>query len=158
MRAHDLVLNEIMAELALVVAPLGQDIRTLHVWTQRNQTCDALSRLASGIEIPATLQRASRCSKPILRFRILGEPVAKTKKLQQWRTANKPREPPALALSHVAFTVPDLLLTITACHRGYRIMGALMISGSTTTMQTGATTEGLSSRGLRLQGHNSSVS
>ena len=48
MRAHDPVLNEIMAELALVVAPLGQDIRTLHVWTQRNQTCDALSWLPSG--------------------------------------------------------------------------------------------------------------
>ena len=75
MRAHDPVLNEIMAELALVVAPLGQDIRTLHVWTQRNQTCDALSRLASGTAVPTALQQASRCSKPTVRFRILGEPV-----------------------------------------------------------------------------------
>ena len=74
-RARDLVLNEIMAELALITAPLGQDIRTLHLWTQRNQTCDALCLLASGKAVPETLKKAVRCQRPSLPFRILGEPV-----------------------------------------------------------------------------------
>ena len=75
-RAHDPVLNEIMAELALTFAPPGQDIRTLHLWTQRNQTCDALSSLAKGADVPAALQEATRCRKPSLPFNILGEPLA----------------------------------------------------------------------------------
>ena len=43
-RARDPVLNRIMAELALHVAPLGFSIATVHVWSEHNATCDALSR------------------------------------------------------------------------------------------------------------------
>ena len=45
LRAEDPVLNAIMGDLALLIAPTGMDIRFAHVWTQRNGTCDALSRL-----------------------------------------------------------------------------------------------------------------
>ena len=47
-KAHDKVLNETMAEVALLLAPIGQDIRAVHLWTQRNTTCDLLNRLANG--------------------------------------------------------------------------------------------------------------
>ena len=36
-RARDPVLNEIRAVVALITAPPGQDIRTLHLWTRRDQ-------------------------------------------------------------------------------------------------------------------------
>ena len=52
LKVHARLLNEMIAELALAVAPMGQDIRTVHLWTQRNTTCDALSRLAEGRELP----------------------------------------------------------------------------------------------------------
>ena len=45
LRAKDPVLNAIMGDLALLIAPTGKDIRCAHIWTQRNVTCDALSRL-----------------------------------------------------------------------------------------------------------------
>ena len=43
-KAKDRVLNLIMAELAFKVAPMGQELWTAQLWTQRNTTCDLLSR------------------------------------------------------------------------------------------------------------------
>ena len=47
-KARDPVLNAIAGELAYLVAPLGLDIRAAHVWSERNEICDKLSRMAEG--------------------------------------------------------------------------------------------------------------
>ena len=70
-RAKDAVLNSIMAELALIIAPMGHDLRAVHLWTQRNETCDALSRLSDGAKIPEVLIMARRMSRPALKYRVL---------------------------------------------------------------------------------------
>ena len=63
-RAKDKVLNLIMAELALIIAPMGQELRTAHLWTQRNSTCDLLSRLAEGKGVPVVgASRLDRCAR-----------------------------------------------------------------------------------------------
>ena len=70
-RAKDPVLNEIMAELALIVAPLGLELQAMHLWTQRNRTCDALSRLTSTSTVPEELANVHRCPRKQLSFRLL---------------------------------------------------------------------------------------
>ena len=71
-RAQDAVLNSIMAELALIIAPMGNDLRAIHLWTQRNGTCDALSRLTDGAAIPEILSTAKQMSRPTLNYKVLG--------------------------------------------------------------------------------------
>ena len=71
-KANDVVLNLIMAEAALILAPMGRDIRAIHLWTQRNVTCDRLSRLQGATtagtaqeqtEIPKELRGAQRTAR-----------------------------------------------------------------------------------------------
>ena len=71
-RAQDKVLNEVMAAIALILAPMGQDIRAVHLWTQRNTTCDMPSRIAEGQPLPAVLSQTPRTQRHELRYRILG--------------------------------------------------------------------------------------
>ena len=75
-KAQDRVLNEIMAELALIVAPMGQDIRAAHLWTQRNTTCDLLSRLKEGKQIPEALSQTTRTQRKVLSYKVLGVSTA----------------------------------------------------------------------------------
>ena len=63
LRAKEPVLNAIAAEMALVLAPIGMDVRAAHVWTQRNRICDALSRLREGTG-PSHLTSGPRDSLP----------------------------------------------------------------------------------------------
>ena len=72
-KAQDKVLNEIMAEIALIIAPMGQDVRAAHHWTQRNTTCDLLSRLGEGMHIPTVLSQTPRSTRQVMRYRILSE-------------------------------------------------------------------------------------
>ena len=44
-RAKDPVLNDLAGALALLVAPVGLDIRAAHIWSERNVICDKLSRV-----------------------------------------------------------------------------------------------------------------
>ena len=44
-RAKDSMLNDLAGALALLVAPVGLDIRAAHIWSERNLTCDKLSRI-----------------------------------------------------------------------------------------------------------------
>ena len=69
-RAKDAVCNSIMAELALILAPMGYDLGAVHLWTQRNSTCDDLSRVAEGKAIPPALKDTKRCQKKPLNFRV----------------------------------------------------------------------------------------
>ena len=48
LKAKDPVLTNIAAELALTIAPLGFVIRAAHLWSERNEVCDHLSRLKQG--------------------------------------------------------------------------------------------------------------
>ena len=66
-RTRDPILNSIMSEIALVIAPSGGDIRAAHLWTERNSVCDELSRLQPGTTPTAgALHNAKRLSKPRL--------------------------------------------------------------------------------------------
>ena len=71
-KANDAVLNLIMAEAAIILAPMGRDIRAIHLWTQRNVTCDRLSRLQKDrASIPEELQGAKRSMRRFLECKVL---------------------------------------------------------------------------------------
>ena len=65
LKSKDPVLNAIAGELAHLVSPLGLDIRAAHVWSERNDICDKLSRMKDGeaCKIPE-LQQAVRVKRP----------------------------------------------------------------------------------------------
>ena len=65
-----------MDELALIMAPMGQDSRVAHLWTQRNTTGDLLSRLKRGKEVPETLSQTTRTPRRVLSYNSLGESTA----------------------------------------------------------------------------------
>ena len=71
-KANDVTLNSIMAELALVIAPMGHDLRAIHLYTQCNETCDALSRLSVSKELPTILSSAKQMRRPALNYKVLG--------------------------------------------------------------------------------------
>ena len=71
-RAADPILNSIMAELALVIAPMSHELRVIHLWTQRNTTCDALSRLTVSRELPDSLQSVKRIKRRSMSYRVSG--------------------------------------------------------------------------------------
>ena len=59
-RAREPILNKMMAELALVVAPFGFELTTIHTWSMHNETCDWLSRAKADERVPVQLQAAER--------------------------------------------------------------------------------------------------
>ena len=54
-KSNDAELNLIVAEAGLILAPMGRDIRSVHLWTQRNVTCDRQSRLRGASQVAAAL-------------------------------------------------------------------------------------------------------
>ena len=71
--------NAIAGELAYLIAPLGLDLRAAHIWSERNEICDHLSRLAAG-ELPnrkelAGAVEAKRQPVPNFLLKNLVEPV-----------------------------------------------------------------------------------
>ena len=70
-KANDAVLNLVMAEAALILAPMGRDIRAIHLWTQRNVTCDRLSRLQKNRADIPELQGVKRSMRQILECKVL---------------------------------------------------------------------------------------
>ena len=59
-KAREATLNCLVGELALQLAPLGADIRAAHIWSERNQICDALSRLQDDSEPDAPQLRGAQ--------------------------------------------------------------------------------------------------
>ena len=61
------MLNKMMAKLALVVAPYGFELSTIHAWSIHNATCDELSRAKANDVVPEHLQTAvrSRDRRPV---------------------------------------------------------------------------------------------
>ena len=48
-KAKDPVLNAMAGEMAYLIAPIGLDLRAAHIWSERNDVCDHLSRLAPDV-------------------------------------------------------------------------------------------------------------
>ena len=71
-RAREPILNEIIGEAALQLAPLGLDVRAAHVWTQRNKICDVLGRMREKASLPEQLQGATKSERVRVQHRFLG--------------------------------------------------------------------------------------
>ena len=71
LRASDRVLNSVMGELALVLAPMGKHLSGAHVWSERNTTCDKLSRMTEADEVPAELRSVTRTKRRPPEFKVL---------------------------------------------------------------------------------------
>ena len=59
-RARDPVLNRLLGELALRVAPIGLELEALHCWSEWNQLCDELSRSESEPSCDVRLAKAQK--------------------------------------------------------------------------------------------------
>ena len=77
-KSNDAVLNLIMAEVALILAPMGRDIRAVHLWTQRNVTCDRLSRLRgegpeanAQMQLPEELLKVPRSRRRTVEYKVM---------------------------------------------------------------------------------------
>ena len=71
-RAREPILNEIIGEAALHLAPLRLDVRAAHVWTQRNKIFDVLSRMHVKASLPEQLQGATKSERVRVQHRFLG--------------------------------------------------------------------------------------
>ncbi len=72
-KARDTTINLMMCELALLVAPLGLDIETMHVWSEWNRVADYLSRPAAAAQdLPAELHGVPQTADPVLDCQLLG--------------------------------------------------------------------------------------
>ena len=78
-KAKDAVLNAIAGELAYLVAPLGLDLRAAHIWSEKNDICDHLSRSTLGQRPskPELLGATRSKRQPVPRF-LLSSLVEKT--------------------------------------------------------------------------------
>ena len=50
-------LNEVIAEMQLKLARTRFDITAVHIWSEKNDMCDQLSRLSEGARLPAACRR-----------------------------------------------------------------------------------------------------
>ena len=73
LRAKDPVLNSIMCELALVLAPTGQSIQGAHIWSERNSICDELSRMTEGTLPPRSLASTTRTLRRTMNYEFMGK-------------------------------------------------------------------------------------
>ena len=55
MRAKSPTINNFIKEAALHLAPLGLELFGIHVWSEKNDKADELSRVAEGGELPSWL-------------------------------------------------------------------------------------------------------
>ena len=62
-RAIDSIINSIMLEVAVQVAPLGRDLPAFHIFSEANDIADMLSKMTKHIHVPACLQDV-RASTP----------------------------------------------------------------------------------------------
>ena len=73
-RSKDPVLNRIFMEMALLCAPRGTTLETVHVWSEENHLADVLSRLGTEkLALPHLLAKVPRTQVRDEEFRILGK-------------------------------------------------------------------------------------
>ena len=73
LRSGDRVLNQVMGELALVLAPMGQHLLGAHIWSERNEVCDKLSRMQPGEPLPDSLRAVRRTHRRAPKFKVLNK-------------------------------------------------------------------------------------
>ena len=67
-------LNVIIAEMQLLLAATRFDLTAVHIWSERNEACDSLSRLAQGATFPKECARWPESSRARrIQWRILWE-------------------------------------------------------------------------------------
>ena len=76
-RAKDVVLNELLGDLAQAIAPTGHSLQAAHVGSERNATCDALSSMAAGETPPPCLKEIPRTTRTTTRSTIVGGRVSR---------------------------------------------------------------------------------
>ena len=72
LRAKDTTLNALLADTALIMAPMGLQISGAHLWPQRNASCDALRRLQENESIAERPRQATKSNVRRPTFKILG--------------------------------------------------------------------------------------
>ena len=60
LKNKDRIINNIMQDLALVVAPPGQHIDCIHVWSEQNELTDYLSSMTDNSDLPHAVRDAPR--------------------------------------------------------------------------------------------------
>ena len=68
-RCKDPKLNKMAMELALMFGPIGRSLESVHLWSEQNTLCDALSRIAQGVRVPRIVSgcpRSARATRPFL--------------------------------------------------------------------------------------------
>ena len=73
LKARMSVLNAIMCELALLLAPTGQSVQGAHVWSERNSVCDDLSRTTDSAAPPTSLTAVPRTNRREGQYMFLGK-------------------------------------------------------------------------------------
>ena len=72
-RSKDPVINEVFMELALLIAPRGDTLEAMHIWSEENLLADVLSRIADdSCTLPAILAKVPRTPCREIGFLILG--------------------------------------------------------------------------------------
>ena len=71
LRSADSQLNAIMGEIALILAPMGKHLTGAHMWSERNATCDALSRMTNTSQLPTELRTARLTKRRRPEFKVL---------------------------------------------------------------------------------------
>eukprot|EP00972_Heterocapsa_arctica_P008731 1280339-Heterocapsa_arctica.AAC.1 len=54
--AKSQVVNAIAREAALILAPLGRELASMHIWSEEYGLADALSRVPAGAPVPLVLE------------------------------------------------------------------------------------------------------
>ena len=72
-RAKQPVLNAIIGEIQLLLGRSTHDLQATHIWAERNEMADALSRLGQGAALPQFLRESGRAVPAVRReWRLLG--------------------------------------------------------------------------------------
>ena len=71
LKAKDSVLNAIMCEMALLLAPTGQSMQGAHIWSERNSVCDDLSRVTGNKMLPRSMATTPRTKRRTVQYMYL---------------------------------------------------------------------------------------
>ena len=66
MRSRSPIINDVIKEVALHLAPLGLDLMGLHLWAEQNEQADQLSRLTGQMDVPKWLHPDTLKAEPVL--------------------------------------------------------------------------------------------
>ena len=82
-RAKRPTINAIVMEIQLVLGATMQDMWATHVWSEKNEVADELSRWQPGMFLPEALDIATETATNRPVFKFLGEKNRQTQRLQR---------------------------------------------------------------------------